>query len=209
MAIIHLVRHGETEWNLQGRMQGQLNSPLTELGKRQATQLGDKLAQYSFDHALCSSSGRTQQTAKMILEGRVIPLQTRDELREIGLGAWEGQAKQDIKRRDPENYWHFWHRPDLYRRTEGGESFSEFMSRVSQAFNNIVRQYQGQEILVVTHMVFIKALLTLQSGRTLSRLWLPPQVDNCCHWMVRKQVPGRYALTDMGALSRAEAGTAG
>lgn len=195
MTTLHFVRHGETEWNLQGRLQGHLDSPLTERGIAQANRLAARLQDYPFDTALCSSSGRARQTAEIIVKDRGVELQPCDPLRELNLGDWEGQCKQQIEAIEPDNFWNFWNRPDQYRCVANAEGFEAFGQRVRQCFEDIVRQHQGQEVLVVTHMVFIKTLLSQLGGRPLSELWAPPQLENCAHRMIRPSASGGYRVT--------------
>ncbi|WP_412973888.1 histidine phosphatase family protein [Paenibacillus sp. OAS669] len=94
---LYLTRHGETEWNVEGKLQGHKDSPLTNLGKRQAKWLGASLKEIEFDAIYSSPSPRTYQTAEIIREERKIELSSCDSLKEIGLGSWEGQKDHILK----------------------------------------------------------------------------------------------------------------
>ncbi|WP_207062990.1 histidine phosphatase family protein [Motiliproteus sp. SC1-56] len=195
MTTIHLVRHGETEWNLQERLQGHRDSPLTGRGIAQAHHLAERLRDYRFDAVLCSSSGRAGQTAEIIVSGRDLPPEPQDRLRELNLGVWEGCSKRQIQTRDPDNLWNFWNRPDRYQPPANAESFEAFGRRVRHAFNDIARQYRGRQVLVVTHMVFIKTLLSQLDQRPLSQLWAPPQLENCAHRILQPLPSGGWQVT--------------
>ena len=90
---IILVRHGETEWNLQNRLQGHKNSPLTLNGKKQALAVNKALSRFEINAAYTSPLKRAADTAEIILEGRNIQAIKLNNLKEIFLGPWEGKTK--------------------------------------------------------------------------------------------------------------------
>lgn len=99
MNEIYLIRHGETEWNAQGRFQGKLDSALTDTGVSQAKAIGRRLAglDLSFDAFVSSSLGRTRQTAAIISGSANLPAaQYDDRLAEVSLGSWDGLTRIDI-----------------------------------------------------------------------------------------------------------------
>jgi probable phosphoglycerate mutase len=101
---IYLIRHGETEWNAQGRFQGKLDSALTDTGARQAEAIGKRLAglDLSFDVFVTSPLGRTRQTAQIIAGCVHLPaVQCDDRLAEVSLGSWDGLTHIDIDARWP------------------------------------------------------------------------------------------------------------
>jgi broad specificity phosphatase PhoE len=99
MKEIYLIRHGETEWNAQGRFQGRLDSALTDTGVKQAEAIGRRLAPLgcSFDAFIVSPLGRTRQTATIIAGLAQLPAAQCDErLAEVSLGSWDGLTHVDI-----------------------------------------------------------------------------------------------------------------
>jgi probable phosphoglycerate mutase len=99
MNDIYLIRHGETEWNAQGRFQGRLDSVLTNTGVKQAEAIGSRLAglELSFDAFITSPLGRTRQTAAIIAGlARLPAVQCDDRLAEVSLGSWDGLTDIDI-----------------------------------------------------------------------------------------------------------------
>jgi probable phosphoglycerate mutase len=95
---LYILRHGETEWNLEGRLQGALNSPLTHRGKQQAMRQGQILDGLDLHGTalLCSPQCRAVQTASIALAARASDLRLDDRLREIGLGLWAGSLLRDL-----------------------------------------------------------------------------------------------------------------
>ena len=112
---LHLIRHGQTDWNEERRVQGQSESRLTELGKQQARELGEKIKQVDYGKVYCSSSLRTRQTADQAFNETGIAIEYLDSLREIHLGPWEGKLYVEVEKSDPESYQHFWQTPHLFK----------------------------------------------------------------------------------------------
>lgn len=103
---LYILRHGETLWNAENRMQGELNSPLTEKGLRDAARQGEILRGLSLQgfSFFCSPQGRAFQTAGIALAGIADHIRTDDRLREIGVGDWSGLLRDDLpmpKGKDP------------------------------------------------------------------------------------------------------------
>lgn len=122
-----LIRHGETTWNAEKRIQGQSNSQLSELGIRQAQKLSERLRLVKFDHIYASDADRAIHTASLALPGVQPGLDSR--LREIHFGILEGKRQVDFSPEEAEHY--AYHRQDPYeRRIEGGECWRDLGERV-------------------------------------------------------------------------------
>ena len=169
------VRHGETEWNKEGKQQGHLNSNLTELGIRQAQAIANGLSKYSIDEFYCSDLGRAVQTAKIIsnITGKEFVPDAR--LREQNLGILQGLTRTAFASRYPEEYSHFISTDPDYK-IPGGESIHDRFSRCISCVEEISITHCGKSILIVAHggvlMSFIhKALdIPLTQKRTFSLL---------------------------------------
>ncbi|WP_161787395.1 histidine phosphatase family protein [Endozoicomonas numazuensis] len=183
MAELHIFRHGETEWNLEGRMQGSQDSPLTELGKSQAIAARSKIESIEFDAVYSSSSARAYDTAQLLLGDRQIPVQQLDELKEISMGTWEGMTYKEVEKEYAQDHFHFWKQPSLFR-GEGAESFHQLENRSVSVIKQIISQHQDQKVLVVSHGAFIKTLLTSLQSRPLDEIWEGPYAKNLCHSIV-------------------------
>lgn len=202
MTTLHLIRHGETNWNAEGRIQGQMESVLTELGQQQAAELQQRLLDYQFDRVYSSSSTRARQTAAIALHHHQQAVSYRDELREIYLSRWEGFLYAEIEASDPEALHAFRNQPHNFD-VEGAETFHALQQRALAAIDAIVAECHGQEVAIVSHGAWIKSVLCHYEGRPLSRFWEPPRMHNCCHSIIHIPVNGdkpriiRYADNDL------------
>jgi len=180
---IHLIRHGETNWNKEKRIQGRSESTLTEQGKQQAAGLRLQLAGVAIDHVFCSSSVRTRETADILFEGSSATVEYCDELREIFLGAWEGALWPQMLLTFPEHAQAFWERPHEFKLI-GAETFLEVQQRGVKKFLEIVTASDTSGIAIISHGVLIKSILCYLEQRPLARLWEPPHLHNCAHSIV-------------------------
>lgn len=150
---IFLVRHGETAWNLEGRMQGHLDVPLTEIGIEQAKSAAQQLAGISFKGFYSSDSQRAYRTALEISRKINILPNALFDLRERNLGILQGLTRAEAK----ENYLEIL---DAYISDPNyiipdGESSHQFMQRCSTIVEKLAKQHLNQNILIVTHGGFI------------------------------------------------------
>jgi probable phosphoglycerate mutase len=145
-----LIRHGETEWNREGRIQGHLDSALTTEGIAQAEACAKRVADESFHALYASDLPRVQHTAAILNAPLRLPIQSRAALRERCFGIGEGLTYQEMDARHPE----------VFSRTraldpdfaiEGGETRRQFHTRVRAALEEIAAAHRGQRVLVVTH----------------------------------------------------------
>ena len=184
MVTLYLTRHGETEWNVEKRMQGWQDSPLTEKGRQDAMRLGKRLEAVDLTAIYTSTSGRALETAQLIRGGRLIPIYTEKQLREIHLGDWEGKTHEEIKEMDPIAFDHFWNHPHLYA-PRRGERFIDVQNRAFAAIEKIVERHQEGNILIVTHGVVLKTLLARFKNASLRELWDGPYMHGASITIVR------------------------
>ena len=170
MTRLYLTRHGQTEWNLEGRMQGSKNSNLTSKGIEQAMQLGKWLEATHIDIVYSSSSGRALHTTELIVGDRNLPIVSLDELKEIHLGPWEGETFDVIKENFYEQYEAFWNTPHLLKDFPG-ETFENFKTRVVSAITKIVNENEGKDVLVVAHALVLKFILSYFENTPLEKLF--------------------------------------
>lgn len=173
MTTLYITRHGETEWNIQRRMQGWQDSPLTELGKSQAAWLGERLKEIDIDVIYSSPLERAYNTANIIRGEREIEIVKNDAFKEIKLGSWEGLSHEQIEAIDEEQLYNFWHAPALYK-SSTGEIFEDVINRTHIAVEEILNKYKGKNVLIVTHAVAAKAMMYYFESRTLDQFWDPP-----------------------------------
>ena len=139
-----LIRHGQTDWNKQGLLQGTKNIPLNETGLAQAEMARESLLNEKIDVCYCSPLIRTRQTAEVILKDRDIPVSYDERIVERRFGVAEGRFVKDI------NFDAMWisGRPPMF---EGMETFEMLLERLSGFFDDIYSEHKDDTVLVVTH----------------------------------------------------------
>lgn len=145
-----LVRHGETDWNRQGRIQGHLDSPLNAEGMAQAGRLADRLRSESFDAIVSSDLGRARSTAEIIAAqtGHVVSVDAR--LRERNYGIFQGLTLRQAEARYPDAYSSY--RDESVGHTiPGGESTRDCFARHLACLNQLAARHAGQRLVVVAH----------------------------------------------------------
>ena len=150
-ARVILIRHGETQWNRDGRVQGyHADSPLTEEGRGQARALAGRLARERVDALYASDTGRTTETASPIGAATGLRVIRDAALRERNYGAFEGRTFAEVERDFPAEYERFRTRDPRYV-PPGGESAAQFRDRVMAALERIAAGATGERVAVVTH----------------------------------------------------------
>jgi probable phosphoglycerate mutase len=166
------VRHGETEWNAQMRMQGQLDTDLSERGRWQASRAARALAGEGIEAIFASDLARAFDTAQAIAAVIDLPISTDPALRERGFGLFEGHTYAEIDARWPDDAAR-WRRHEPAFRPDGGESLIEFSARVVAAVTRIAERSRGRTILVVSHGGVLDCLYRAAAGLDLAapRSW--------------------------------------
>jgi len=187
MTKLFLVRHAETEANLQKIWYGLLDAPLTERGEQQILATGQRmkdLARYHpIDAFYVSPLGRTQKTAAAIAEQIAIVPTVEDGLREFDLGDWEGRSYVELA--EHENLWGRWKvEPDF--RPPNGESALSFHNRAIQIIETLVAKHAGETVLAVTHGGIICNVMALWMGEGLQD-WPRWEPDNGSITLLTKQ----------------------
>lgn len=164
MTTLWLIRHGETDWNVAGRLQGHREVPLNENGLRQARGLAATLAKEPPFAALYSSDlGRAKETAAAAAEVLGLPVTSRSELRERNFGVLSDLTWVEAEAKHPELFSRLRARdPDFV--PAGGESLSQTFARTVTALNSIAREWPGAQVLVVTHGGVIDAAWRAANG---------------------------------------------
>ncbi len=159
MTRFYLIRHGQTFWNQENRMQGQHETDLTPLGEMQAVALGKRLKDVTFDKVYSSPLRRCVKTTQLILGGRKIPVTYDDALKEILMGDWQGILIDELKEKFPEETDLFWNHPEKHQRPTC-ETYEEVRKRAGKFMEETAAENPGKNILVVTHGALLKTLYT-------------------------------------------------
>ena len=166
MTEIILCRHGQTDWNHQGRYQGRTDVPLNANGRQQARDLADHLAGERIDVVYSSTLARAYDTAVEIATVHGIEVRRDPRLDEIDQGSWEGLRRDEIALRHPIEL-EAWQRYPVDLRLPGGETLEEVRLRVRSALDDIMMLHDGKVICLVAHSVSMAVVKHELQGLTL------------------------------------------
>lgn len=152
------VRHGETDWNVQKKIQGCTDIPLNAMGIMQAESLGKQLkeADFCINRIYTSRLERARKTAEIIGEILQVQYEAFEGLEEMNLGLWEGKTWKEVPTLYPSAY-EEWHQNRRYTRIPEGESYQDVLERVLVALKEIIQREQN-DIVIVTHSAIIMTL---------------------------------------------------
>ena len=157
---LFIIRHGETEYNKIGRMQGRgIDQPLNEKGRKQAEATARYLEEFGLDLAVSSSLKRSIETAKVIADEFDVNLLSYKELDEIDFGVFEGEFSKDVQA-ELDVIHERWQGGEVHLALDGGESPSQALERVRKRMASIIEEHTGKNILVVLHGRLIRILLS-------------------------------------------------
>ncbi|MDM0011242.1 histidine phosphatase family protein [Variovorax sp. J22P168] len=167
-----VIRHGETAWNVDTRIQGQLDIPLNDTGRWQAARLGRALAEEPVTAVYSSDLSRALETARAIAAPLELPVQTDAGLRERGFGTFEGLTFAEIDRDLPEQAL-LWRRRHPEFAPEGGENLLRFRERVTGTAGALATRHPGELIVLVAHGGVMDILYRAATGQELQapRSW--------------------------------------
>ena len=173
---IYLIRHGETNWNKEGRFQGQIDIPLNDNGRDQARKTYEYLKDISFNKAFSSSMHRPYETAQIILQNNnELKIKKIDELVEISHGLWEGKLEVEIREQWPRLLKNWQDKPEIVIMPEG-ESIKDVSERSILAFDKIcLSQEDNDTTLLVAHDAVNKTLICNMLGINYSNIWMIKQ----------------------------------
>jgi broad specificity phosphatase PhoE len=172
MTTLLLVRHGETDWNAEGKLQGHTDRPLNEYGRQQAEALAETFSTGSIDALYASDLSRARETAEILGAKLGLGVEVDPDLREKNWGNWEGLTSEER----------------LHVAYEG-ETSEEHRERTLRAVRRIVERHPGERIVVVTHGGSLRRLQAFVSG------FASPVIENCAVWAVAHE-DGRFRPID-------------
>jgi len=150
MPAIVLVRHGETDWNRLGLLQGRADIPMNERGRAQARELVGALADDQIDLIYSSPLSRARELAELIAEERGLEVEIAPELVELSYGLWQGMGLDACARCNPGLEWRFRHDPWRVR-FPGGETLADLRERVRGFLDRIRIEHRGESLLISGH----------------------------------------------------------
>lgn len=192
MTELWLVRHGQTDWNVAGRYQGQRDIPLNAEGLAQAAALAAGLDGQRFAAIYSSDLMRARQTADALSAHTGLPVQLDARLREIHQGEWEGQYIREVVAVNPRARHDALVDPSQAR-APGGESVLQVLERVSAAADEIAARHSGKRVLVVSHGLALATLIVQTAGAEITGLYglIPDNaVPTVVHWPPIRRMVG-------------------
>ena len=206
------IRHGETAWNIDTRIQGQLDVGLNPNGRWQAQRVGQALADEPIAAIYTSDLLRARDTALPISQATGVALQTHKSLRERGFGLFEGKTFAEIALQWPQAALRWQQRDPGYQPEGGGESLIDFRIRITDVVNNLAAQHAGGQIVLVAHGGVMDVLYRaatrqeIQSPRTwalgnaaINRLLWTPQGLSLVGWADTYHLEDGVALDESAA----------
>ena len=189
---VYIVRHGETVWNVDGKMQGHIDIELNENGRALAIELGQSLREVYFDRIYSSPLIRAYETACLIRGDRPIPIIRDDRLREIGFGILEGTHFSEWLKEDCP-YRFFFTEPGRYVPPKGGESLEQVCIRAKEFLQQVVESAweDTERIMIVAHGALNKGLMCHIERHGTDSFWGKRLQKNCeasifaydgCNW---------------------------
>ncbi|GAU77012.1 histidine phosphatase family protein [Fusibacter sp. 3D3] len=172
MLEIYMARHGQTEWNVLGRMQGWLNSPLTEKGIQSAYYLGKEIDALEFDAYYASPSDRALKTLEIATD-YTAHIMCDDRLKEIGLGPWQGMFIKEIEEKYPDAYKQYYYEPEKFV-IEDGENYYMLYERVNAFIKDLLEQHfemnHVKRVMIVTHGITLMMMKLIFNGDQIEKI---------------------------------------
>jgi len=188
------IRHGETAWNVDARIQGQLDIPLNATGHWQARRLAQALAERDPIHAIYTSDlARARATAQAVSDALGVPLTAHAGLRERGFGRFEGKTFGEIEAAWPDEAWR-WRKRDPHWAPEGGESLLQVRERVARTVHRLAKRHGGEQIVLVVHGGVLDQLYRVATGLDLQA----PRTWECANAAVNRLLWTPDGLTLIG-----------
>ena len=196
---LYIVRHGETQWNTEGRLQGQADIPLNEKGRAIARATAMGMKEIHFDAAFTSPLIRARETAQIILGDRKISLEQDERIQEISFGEMEGcHVRGEEGQVVIPRFQDFFENPGAYMPPKGGESIQELCRRTGDFLEELKnrQELQGRTILAATHGAASRAMLLHITRRPVAEFWGSGVPKNCSvsiaeleqgEWILKKQ----------------------
>ncbi|MBR4342588.1 MAG: histidine phosphatase family protein [Lachnospiraceae bacterium] len=178
--MLYIIRHGKTDWNEKHKIQGQIDIPLNEVGRKMAENASERYKDVHFDVCYCSTLKRARETADLLLKGRDIPIFYDDRLREFGFGIYEGTENSFSIPGCPVN--EFFFHPEEYKvPVEGGESLDGLFKRTGEFLREVAFPLirEGKDVLIVGHGAMNSCIICqIKYGSDRTKFW-KDGIPNC------------------------------
>lgn len=191
MTRLFLARHGETEWNVQRRIQGQTDTTLNDRGLEQAARLAQRLEGYSFDAVYASDLKRAWDTATIAMKGRDVEVTAEPRLRETHFGIFEGHTLPELEQKYPAET-KLWYK-DRNNAPEGGETRDQFAARMQALLDDLHTNHHDDTVLLVSHGGSISMIAALLIGLETQLRW-QFRVENASLSIMERNAQGNFMI---------------
>ncbi len=194
---LYIVRHGETYWNEEKRLQGSADIELNSYGREVAGKTGEALENIDFDCIYSSPLIRAYETACLIRGHRNIPIVRDDRIRELGFGVFEGENFSELLKDIDNAFHHFFKNPELYGAPEEGETLEELCKRAEDFMINVIEPMtkDNNRIMIVAHGAINKAIMAHIKKHDLKEFWSGGLQKNC-NIIVVEYNQGKYNIIE-------------
>lgn len=194
---IYIVRHGETIWNKEKRLQGSTDIELGERGIELAHKTGVALMDTKIDVIFSSPLKRAHKTAELIRNNRDIEIITDDRIRELNFGVSEGKRYEDLYQDENCYFKHFFTQPELYKPSENGESLDHLIDRASQFMADVIEPLADihERVMIVAHGAMNKAIMSYIKNHSIEHFWSGGLQKNC-NVIIVDYTHGKYNIID-------------
>jgi len=166
---LYLVRHGETEWNREGRAQGRADVPLNDAGIAQSQALANTFASMNVAAVMSSSSRRAVRTAEAIATPHNLSVISEDDLLELNFGGLDGAPLRDMREMFPDFFEHWTRDPATAQFPDGGETLQQLQDRTWAVVESVARSHDAQDnVIIVSHAFALYSIMCRALGMPLS-----------------------------------------
>ena len=191
MTKIFLIRHGETEWNAIGKLQGSSDIKLLPEGINQAHMLAEHAPFSAVDAVYSSDLSRAMMTAEILAEKFGLPVIKERGLRETSFGDWEGRFLSELAKENPKGFEKFFTKPDKVQ-PPNGETFLQSQARIMNAFDEIIADNEDKNIIVVSHGAAIRLILCAALYIPIRKMWSIGQYNMALNILVFEE--GNFSI---------------
>lgn len=185
---LYIMRHGETDWNKERRLQGQSDTELNDYGRELAYKTRDGLKEVPFDLVITSPLKRARDTAKIVKGERNIPIIEEPRIKEMSFGEYEGLRCKGENCDIPKGIMKkFFEEPENYQAPKDGEDFETFCERIEDFLQELYKkdEYKDSTILITVHGAVIRAVLRSIKHTSLHSFWEGGVYGNCAFLIVQ------------------------
>lgn len=179
---IYMIRHGETDWNKERKLQGQVDIPLNAFGRHLAEETAPALKDIPFSAVYTSPLSRAKETAELVMAGRQVPLIEEPRIVEMGFGEYEGLCCNEDGWNIPDpDFRNFFDAPEKYQPPRGGETFRQVSDRLESFLKELLgnQKLRDKTVLLSTHGAALCGILRLIKQNPLERYWDGGVHKNC------------------------------